>query len=76
MVPRNKDTQAGSSSMDWPSQYGDLAHLGERFLCKEEVTGAKPVVSIESFPGSSIVERRAVNATVLGASPSLGVLGV
>ena len=38
----------GRADVPWPGAPGELAQLGERLLCKQEVTGSNPVFSIGS----------------------------
>jgi hypothetical protein len=40
-------------------QYGELAQLGERLVCNQEVTGSSPVFSTSLRPGVAIAGREA-----------------
>jgi hypothetical protein len=44
--------------LDFPQQRvpGDVAQLGERRLCKAEVVGSSPIVSIESRPLKTVAD--------------------
>ena len=37
---------------------GDIAQLGERLLCTQEVTGSSPVISTKLFSGLVVSDRR------------------
>lgn len=47
--PYDRATGAGPNRLPLRGVFGDVAQLGERGLCKPEVEGSSPFVSISSF---------------------------
>ena len=58
-------------------EQGAIAQLGERLLCKQEVTGSIPVASTRKFrnaPSSDLWRRRVLRTTRGAAQPRNGVI--